>query len=133
MSPMSCNCFGTRSDALRDDHYTPLGMHNPQPTAPGDELVVLSKDGNIKPVNLALTQDGLVVLKSKKGEYRSDTSATCTRQHSMLTLARPRLPPHLAEHGHRSRSGSLHSLKLSNRTLRNSMLRRHELSEATLP
>ncbi|KAJ8294043.1 Sphingoid long chain base kinase 4 [Rhodotorula toruloides] len=81
---MSCNCFGTRSDALRDDHYTPLGMHNPQPTRPGDELVVLSKDGN-KPVNLALTQDGLVVLKSKKA------SSTSSRLIPYLNLLSARL------------------------------------------
>ncbi|EGU13074.1 hypothetical protein RTG_00600 [Rhodotorula toruloides ATCC 204091] len=81
---MSCNCFGTRSDALRDDHYTPIGMHNPQPTAPGDELVVLSKDGN-KPVNLALTQDGMVVVKSKKA------SSTSTRLIPYLNLLSVRL------------------------------------------
>lgn len=98
VSPMSCNCFGTRSDALRDDHYTPIGMHNPQPTAPGDELVVLSKDGN-KPVNLALTQDGMVVVKSKKGECSFDISAACTRRPSTLTLPRPRLLPTLPNTG----------------------------------
>ncbi|BGP08134.1 sphinganine kinase lcb4 [Rhodotorula toruloides] len=60
-------------------------MHNPQPTAPGDELVVLSKDGNIKPVNLALTQDGLVVLKSKKA------SSTSSRLIPYLNLLSARL------------------------------------------
>ncbi|BGP32131.1 sphinganine kinase lcb4 [Rhodotorula toruloides] len=81
---MGCNCFGMRPDALRDDHYTPIGMHNPQATRPGDELVVLSKDGN-KPVNLALTQDGLVVVKSKKA------SSTSTRLIPYLNLLSARL------------------------------------------
>lgn len=98
---MSCNCW-TRSDAPRDDYYTPIGMHNHQPARAGDELVVLSKAGN-KPVNLALTQDGLAVVKSKKGEHESEHRSRRSSPADLLLLSpsppcRPRasLSPRIA-------------------------------------
>ncbi|GEM07175.1 sphingosine kinase [Rhodotorula toruloides] len=67
-------------------------MHNHHSARPRDELVVLLGP---KPINLALTLDGLVVVKSKKGSLHSlklsSPSSTSTRLIPYLNLLSARL------------------------------------------